>query len=297
MRRPISGPGWIGTLALVVSLSACSASANSPATGEWLVSPPLASPSSATAGPCGDGQAGRYVEELFTPLRVVTAAYHADLQADVYQPADDPASCRIGVLWIHGGGFTQYARDSPAERAWGAALASRGYVVASIDYRLGTGEPFSLDQATDPARKAVVADAVADAGTALGWFRGAAEKWGLDPSRLVVGGTSAGAMIALGAGLTATGDSRPSAVVAIAGDLKADWVQAQPPPALFIHGEVDPLVPYESAVSAVDLLTRAGGSPTLVTVAGAGHEIAGEPDPELIDVVSRWMQQQPALGF
>ena len=128
------------------------------------------------------------------------------------------------MLWIHGGGFTQYARDSPAERPWGAALASRGYVVASIDYRLGTGEPFSLDQATDPGRKAVVADAVADAGTALGWFRGSAGEWtGCDPSRLVVGGTSAGAMIALGAGLSATGDYRPTAVVAIAGDLAADW--------------------------------------------------------------------------
>ena len=56
-----------------------------------------------------------------------------------------------GVISVHGGGFTQATRNGPAEQAWGAALAGRGFVLVAIDYRLGSGEPFGLDQATDPA--------------------------------------------------------------------------------------------------------------------------------------------------
>src|SRR4051794_27835402 len=134
---------------------------------------------------------------------VTTVSYASGLQADVYAPAGDPQTCKVGVVWVHGGGFTEATRNGEAEREWGSALARRGFVLASIDYRLGSGSPFALDSATDPYRNAVVENAIADAQTAVHWLRNSASEWGVDPSHVAIGGTSAGAMTALGAALTA----------------------------------------------------------------------------------------------
>lgn len=245
--------------------------------------PPSGKPDTA----CSDDQPGRYTTELFEPAPTSTLNYMPGLQVDVYGPADDPATCKVGVVWVHGGGFTQATRDGEAEREWGAALARRGFVLASIDYRLGSGSPFGLDDATTPEREAVVANAITDAQTAIGWLRSAAVQWGVDPSRVAIGGTSAGAMTALGAALTAT--DAPCAVIAVSGDLRAEWVTGQPMPVLFIHGNADDVVPYSSSATGVELLRSAGGTADLVTIDGAGHEITGPPLPEMVDAAARWL--------
>ena len=266
-----------------------SAAPTTPATAT-VIPPPL------PASGCLDNQSGRYVVESFLPAPVTTVNFAGDLLADVYQPAGDPAECRVGIIWVHGGGFTQATRNGPAEKAWGTALAGRGFVLVSIDYRLGSGEPFGLDQASDPDRIAIVSNAIADASTAMRWLRSAAAQWRVDPNRLVIGGTSAGAMTALGAALTSPAADRPCAVVSVSGDLDPAWVSSDPLPALFIHGDSDMLVPYQSAVDAVQLWTDAGGQAQLVTVNGAGHEITGVPTPTMIDAVASWLRESVAAG-
>ena len=74
----------------------------------------------------------------------------------------------------------------------------------SIDYRLGEGEQFGVADAGDPGRLVAVAAAVADAQRAVRWLRESAASLHVDPLRIALGGTSAGAMTALGAALTAT---------------------------------------------------------------------------------------------
>jgi acetyl esterase/lipase len=221
---------------------------------------------------------------------VTTVSYTEGLEADLYQPADDPAQCRVAVVWVHGGGFTQATRNGPAEQVWGAALASRSYVVMSVDYRLGNGEPFGLDQASDPSRAQVVSNAIADVAAAISWLRTTAPQLRADPERLAVGGTSAGAMTALGAALTSPTLDRPCAVVSVSGDLDPSRVGAEPVPALFVHGDADMLVPYQSSVDALQALTDAGGQAELITIDGAGHEITGVPSSEIIDDVARWLR-------
>ncbi len=231
---------------------------------------------------------------MFDPAPVATVNYTAGLQADVYAPADDPATCRVGVVWVHGGGFTQFNRNGDAEREWGTALARRGYVLASIDYRLGDGAPFALDSATDPERNTVVENAIADAQSAVDWLRGSAADWGVDPSRVAIGGTSAGAMTALGAALTATDPA--CTVVSVSGDLRPEWVAAQPVPVLFIHGNADDIVPYSSSVAGVAALQAAGGTAELLTIEGAGHEITGPPRPEMVEAAARWFADHAATN-
>jgi len=272
----------------LVACSAAGPAQTTVSTGRLASAPP---PSA-----CGDNQPGRYEAAGFRPRPVTTAGYRHGLLADVYQPADDPAKCRVGVVWVHGGGFTRGSRDGDAEHAWGAALASRGYVLVSIDYRLAAGEPFGLDQATGQDREAGVAHAIADAQTALRWVRSSAAELGVDPDRVAIGGTSAGAMTAAGAALTAPADERVCTFVSVAGDIEPGWVGAAPATALFIHGDADDVVPYQSSVSAVDLLNGAGGRAELVTMAGAGHEITGVPTPDMVTAAARWLREHAADG-
>ncbi len=87
------------------------------------------------------------------------------------------------VIFIHGGGW--HAGDK--SKAPVIALVPRGYVGISINYRLSAEAKF-------PA-------AVEDCKCAVRWVRANAEKYGIDPDRLGVWGTSAGGHLALMVGL------------------------------------------------------------------------------------------------
>jgi Predicted esterase len=167
-------------------------------------------------------------------------------------------------------------------------------VAVQIDYRLGDGGGFILETAVDPSRAAVVDNAVDDAQTAIDWIRTSATDLGVDPQRVAVGGTSAGAMTAAGAALTATGDSRPCTLVSISGAINNEWVGADPVSGLFVHGDADDVVPFDSSVSAVDEINRAGGAATLVTISGAGHEISGVPESEVVAAAAGWLREHAA---
>ena len=200
----------------------------------------------------------------------------------------------MGVAWIHGGGFTQRDRAGGAEQGWGNALAARGYVAVQIDYRLGDGGGFILEAANDPSRAAVVDNAISDARTAVDWVRSSAAQLRVDPRRVAIGGTSAGAMTAAGVALTRAGDSGPCTLVSISGAITDDWVGADPGSGLFVHGDADDVVPYASSVSAVDKINGAGGDATLVTINGGGHELTGIPQPEVITAAVGWLREHSA---
>jgi acetyl esterase/lipase len=49
------------------------------------------------------------------------------------------------------------------------------------------------------------------------------------------------------------------------------YVRAGLPPVMAIHGDADPIVPYEQEVREIDALKKAGGVAELVTIPGGGH--------------------------
>jgi acetyl esterase/lipase len=79
------------------------------------------------------------------------------------------------VVWIHGGGWVG---GDKANNAMGVPLAGQGYVVASINYRLSKAAPF-------PAQ-------IEDCRAAIRWLRAHAARYGIDPKRVGVWGSSAG---------------------------------------------------------------------------------------------------------
>jgi acetyl esterase/lipase len=90
-----------------------------------------------------------------------------------------------GLCWIHGGGMVMGDRFACPE-ALDLAEAV-GMVVASVEYRLAPEHP----------APAPLHDCLA----ALGWLHRSAGRLGIDPHRLVLGGTSAGGGLAAAAAL------------------------------------------------------------------------------------------------
>ncbi|GAA2569756.1 hypothetical protein GCM10010435_49820 [Winogradskya consettensis] len=102
---------------------------------------------------------------------------------NVYRPAG--AGGRLPVfVWIHGGGFTSGSGDDDA-----AALARTGHLmVVTINYRLG-----ALGFLADPALGTHAGNyGLMDQQAALRWVRDNARALGGDPSRVTIGGESAG---------------------------------------------------------------------------------------------------------
>jgi len=102
------------------------------------------------------------------------------LKLDLYAPVKrgKPAP---GLIFIHGGAWKGGNKDM--YRPYTVRYAQRGYVVASISYRLSKEAPF-------PA-------AVEDAKCAVRWMRANADKYKVDPNHICVLGGSAGGHLAM----------------------------------------------------------------------------------------------------
>jgi len=102
------------------------------------------------------------------------------LKMEICYPKTAPPEPWPVLIYIHGGGWNHGSKNEHANKIVG--YAKRGYVGVAIEYRL-TGE------ATFPAQ-------IEDCKLAVRYLRAHAEKYYLDPDRIGVWGTSAGAHLA-----------------------------------------------------------------------------------------------------
>lgn len=119
------------------------------------------------------------------------------LLLDLYVPGREGSS-GAAIVYLHGGGWAVGSRrrfgrafttwsPTPLER-----LAQAGFVVATVDYRLSGEARFPTQ--------------LHDVKAAIRWVRGSASVLGVDTSKLVAWGESAGGHLAMLAGLTADRD-------------------------------------------------------------------------------------------
>ena len=197
---------------------------------------------------------------------------NVELDMDIYRPAGDVELNRPVVILAHGGFFLAGSNDGVDVVPLCEDLARMGYVAASISYRLGIDNVFDLETSLQEA----VLRGVHDAKAAVRFFRRShAEEgnpWGIDPSRIVLGGSSAGAFIALhaayiddlsevpdvidltqqglGGGLEGySGNSGYASdvlsIINISGAIgDADWIEAGDVPVVSTHGTADGTVPF-----------------------------------------------------
>lgn len=126
---------------------------------------------------------------------VYASVAEAPLKLDVYQAPDlKEAGPRPGLVIIHGGSWrTGDKGDFPL---FNQKLADQGYIVFDVAYRLAPAARF-------PA-------AIADVKCAIGYIKANAIQYGVDPTRLVLIGRSAGAQIALVSAYTPNAPELPA---------------------------------------------------------------------------------------
>jgi acetyl esterase/lipase len=224
----------------------------------------------------------RYRDQIFTTVVTTSGITYGSavnasnqtvtLKLDVYRPpATDRITRRAAIVWVHGGGFAAGDKTSGEIVDEANHFAKKGYVNASINYRVEPGG-CTASNPTQTCIKAIQ-EATQDAQTAVRFLRAHATTYGIDPTRIAIGGTSAGAITALEVGY-ATAEKPASAVraaVSLSGANLLSTIGAGDAPALLFHGTSDGLVPYQWAVNTRNAALAAGLDVFLETWQGAGH--------------------------
>lgn len=252
----------------------------------------------------------RYKDEITDSVRVETFTYSfkdgQSLDMDVYFPAFDNQANRALIFYVHGGGFSEGKRNEPGIQVFCKKLARHGYVVSSISYRLtrkGTDTGFGCNcLAVDKLN--TFNKAVEDLQNATFFMIQRRDKMGIDPQKIILSGSSAGAETVLNAAYQPPNcyglDSGPvsyAGVISMAGavpDTSRIYMESAIPSLLF-HGTCDNLVPYASAshhyckksepgylmlhgsYTIAEKLKKLGTPYWLYTYCNAAHEIAGKP--------------------
>ena len=146
---------------------------------------------------------GRYQTEIFNSVTKTTVNY-SDIysdnehEMDIYTATNDTVTNRPVILYMHAGAF--YGGDKIMTDCvdFCESMAKKGYVTASINYRLTNVITFLSSQAE---QYKIVLKAVADAKAAVRYFRKDyainSNTYGIDPSTIFVGGYSSGGVIAI----------------------------------------------------------------------------------------------------
>lgn len=131
-----------------------------------------------------------YTDKLGELLKYNLSPRDIDLKMDIYVPQDDTSKLRPLIMFIHGGAFFNGDKASEAYTKWSTHFAKMGFVVASINYRMGFLP--SADQIDCAGYRAVQ-----DANAAMRYLVHNAAKYRINTNWIFVGGTSAGAITAL----------------------------------------------------------------------------------------------------
>jgi acetyl esterase/lipase len=206
------------------------------------------------------------------------------------------AAAKPLVIYIHGGGWMNgTARNAAAYANFPAVLAdlaSRGYVVASLNYRLGGEAKF-------PA-------ATQDVDAAIRWLKAHAADYGIDKTRVAIWGGSAGGQLAALAATDCTpGDGKtesdcvqaaaiwygvfdiaalpntPAYFGADAAKASAvTFLDAKDPPFLLIHGDSDRTVPVAQSRAMIGKLKALGIKSEFIELPGTDHSWIGKTPAE-----------------
>ena len=128
-------------------------------------------------------------QPLFSDMMFRSPAPSEDcLYLNVWKPAKAVGHNKLPVLvYVYGGGFL--AGDSSEKRYDGAALARRGIVVVTLNYRLGVFGFFSHPELTASSPHHASGNyGLLDQAAALAWMKRNIAAFGGDPSHVTIGG-------------------------------------------------------------------------------------------------------------
>jgi len=249
-----------------------------------------------------------YVDPMFSVAVVTNVIYgtspdgnnvYKNRYLDIYIPTGEGVpDIKPAIVMMHGGGFTEGDKllDTTPIAAKGYAIefAKRGYLAVSINYRLldELPAPPGIPLTPVPARfpdwlpawlisQGVseqqyfdeIAAAVADQAMAVNWLQTNAATYGIDPDRIAIGGSSAGAVssLLLGSGAVDGAPANVGAVFSIAGGLigMEPAVDSNDPAVFALHGTADATIPY-SEIGYLETAINAAGLPLGMRIVEGG---------------------------
>jgi poly(3-hydroxybutyrate) depolymerase len=129
--------------------------------------------------------------ELNSPYMGESATHKTGLTMHIFQPENDELTLRPMLICAHGGAFVTGNKEHDDMMAFCREFASRGYVTATMEYRLG------MNPASRVSGERAVYRALQDSRAAIRFIREKAAEFGVDTSRVYFLGSSAGAFIGL----------------------------------------------------------------------------------------------------
>ncbi len=221
-------------------------------------------------------------ERFYDPLFAVGVKYNVKygvnsnpdkkqppLLMDVYFPLGDTMKNRPLIILEHGGGFIMGNKNNYPMETLCSRFAQFGYVCASINYSLGFDKKGSVDDITGKT----VLNSVQDMKAAIRYFRANTDQdnhFQIDPNQIWVGGSSSGAITALhtafwkekdfsvfswkleeNGGIEGNGgnlgySSKVQGVISLSGAIGDTSFINESIPVVSVHGEYDPIVPYNT---------------------------------------------------
>lgn len=227
-----------------------------------------------------------------------------ELFLDVYSPAEGSETSIDGkakptILFMFGGGFIQGQRDDASYHKWFKMLTDNGFRVISIDYRLGLKGSNKVGVAQVNVLDKAIHWAVEDLFSATNYIIKNAEQLDVDPSNLVISGSSAGAISVMQAEYELCNKTKWAAVLPegfkyagvmsfsgaiLSREGELDYAR-MPAPTLMLHGTADELVNYKQIKffnlgffgggKLVKRFEKLGFDYNMYHFVGYGHEIAG----------------------
>lgn len=223
------------------------------------------------------------------------------LLLNFFEPINDTEQKRPLVIWLHGGSFIGGGRSDMDEMC--RQFAYRGYASATIDYRLGV-----ISQNLVRYSEALLR-AIQDTKAAIRFFHKNAATYRIDTTRIIVGGSSAGSIIAAHMAFLDM-DELPAGVDTVAwGNLEGNsgtpgypsdiigainycgsiydtlWIDSGELPCANFHGANDPIIPCYVGISSDFHIQMYGGGAISATatrfgiyapaaiIAGMGHGV------------------------
>ena len=210
------------------------------------------------------------------------------LYLDLYRPtgANGPLTDRPLLVFAHGGSFKNGSRKGAEIASYMQRMARHGYAVATISYRLrpvgtpGSKPNHELIVEAAAGDSDTLADAQHDMQAAVRFLRANAATYGVDPGRIAIGGSSAGAVLALQAAINEEdpGDSGTPGVssevagaISVSGAADPDHIEAGDPPFLMFHGGADMTVPAPLGQQACAVTTGLGNACEMTFWTTGGH--------------------------
>lgn len=251
--------------------------------------------------------------EIKKETKIFAVKNGEELKLDIYSLDSVFTEKQPALVFVFGGGFKEGTRDAKHYTDYFHYFANKGLKVVSIDYRLGMKGAKAPTVFNNKPLQNAIAIAVSDLYSATNYLLENADALNIDPSQIIISGSSAGAMTVLQADYEKR-DGRESAqvlpqsfqyagVIAFAGAIFSKEgtpsYDTKPAPTLFFHGDADKLVPYTKtrffkmgvfgSKALADKFRNERYPYTFYSIEDIGHDVAEFPMTEFLPEIYQFI--------